>query len=284
MSNLFTDLTGKDRSRPPRVMVFDSGVGGFSVIREIKTLIPESSIIYVCDNAAFPYGLKSEPELLLRVEKVIEKVLFLHTVDIVVIACNTASTIILPNLRQHINQPVVGVVPAIKPAAAHSTTNVIGLLATPGTVSRDYTNQLSKEHASNCKIISIGSSELVEIAEKKLRGQSVDLEVVKQPLQKMFSDEYGGLIDTVVLACTHFPLIKEELIAAAPQKVTWIDSGEAIARRTRFLLEQQQLLTPVQSDSLKHKTIFTAHSKQLDSLIEVLSLQHESEIEVLNIE
>ena len=151
----------------PRILVFDSGVGGLSIVHEIQKKLPFAPLVYASDNAFFPYGTKGEAELIARVDKVLRKIIAAHPIDIIVIACNTASTLTLPHLRNSFTQPVVGVVPAIKPAAAQSKSQVIGLLATPATVARPYTQALIREHAPNAKVISVGSSELVQLAEHK---------------------------------------------------------------------------------------------------------------------
>ncbi len=211
-----------------KVLVFDSGVGGLSVLAEIRRRLPCCEFIYACDNAAFPYGTKEEAELIARVEDVLKALIARVAPDIVVIACNTASTLALPQIRAHFSKPVIGVVPAIKPAARLSASRVIGLLATPATVERPYTRRLIEEFAAGCAVIPVGSSELVTIAEAKLRGEAPDIAAIARIIAPIFADER---VDTLVLACTHFPLLKPELAQAAPRAVQWIDSGEAIARR-----------------------------------------------------
>ena len=139
----------------PRILVFDSGVGGLSVAREIQQRLPLNPLVYASDNAFFPYGTKGETELIARVDVVIGELLLRYPAEILVIACNTASTLTLPHLRSKLNVPIVGVVPAIKPAALMSKTGVIGLLATPATVARPYTHELIREYAANCRVISL---------------------------------------------------------------------------------------------------------------------------------
>jgi glutamate racemase len=222
----------------PRILVFDSGVGGLSIVREIQKKLPFAQLIYASDNAFFPYGTKGEAELITRVDAVFHKIIAAHPVDIIVIACNTASTLTLPHIRRHFPQPVVGVVPAIKPAATKSQSQVIGLLATPATIARPYTHNLIREYAPNAEIISVGSSELVLLAEHKLRGGQVTSEQLKPILQPFFNHPRGYEMDALVLACTHFPLLRDELAAQLPPHVQLIDSGEAIARRVASLLAE----------------------------------------------
>lgn len=214
-----------------RVLVFDSGVGGLSVYQEIHALLPQVQYIYAFDNAAFPYGELAGDVLIQRTHTIVSLLVARHNIDLVVIACNTASTIALPTLREALSIPVVGVVPAIKPAAAISKKKVIGLLATPATVKRAYTHDLVQQFACDCDVLMIGSTRLVEMAEEKLRGQSVslgDLGKILQPWQ--------GKVDSIVLGCTHFPLIKEDIAFAFQSPVHIIDSGEAIAYRVKLLL------------------------------------------------
>lgn len=246
----------------PRILVFDSGVGGLSIVREIQKKLPFAQLIYASDNAFFPYGTKGETELIARVDAVFHKIIAAYPVDIIVIACNTASTLTLPHVRSHFQQPVVGVVPAIKPAASISQSQVIGLLATPATVARPYTHNLIHEHAPNAEIISVGSSELVLLAEHKLRGGQVTPEQLKQILQPFFNHPRGQEMDALVLACTHFPLLRDELAAQFPSKVQLIDSGEAIARRVASLLAEHTF----NEQPPQHWAIFTKASNTVTAL------------------
>lgn len=226
-------------TQPPHVLIFDSGVGGLSVAREVLTAFPHCQLTYASDNAAFPYGSKSPEWLISRVETVIEALLRVNKPDIVVIACNTASTLTLPHLRNRFSTPFVGVVPAIKPAAHISRTKTVGILATPATVSRPYTQQLIADHASDCRVSLHGSTELVYQAERKLFGQMVDKAKIEDELGCLLESPNAAQLDTIVLACTHFPLLKNELQQAAlPRNFQWVDSGEAIARRVGYWLAQ----------------------------------------------
>lgn len=217
-------------------LIFDSGVGGLSVVAELRKRLPLLKMTYVADDDFRPYGNKTEAELQDRLPEVIWT--FVETVqpDIVVIACNTASTTALDDIRAEVDIPVIGVVPAIKPAAAISRTKTIAVLGTPGTVKRKYVDSLIDDFAGGCHVILQGSVNLVDIAEKKLAGEPVDLEWIKTELAPMFSGRHGADIDAVVLACTHFPLLRDELKVSVTQSVHWIDSGEAIARRVEDVL------------------------------------------------
>ncbi|SFD38239.1 glutamate racemase [Pragia fontium] len=218
----------------PTALVFDSGVGGLSVYQEIRQLLPDLSIIYAFDSAGFPYGEKSEQVIAERVVKLVGAICQQHQIDIIVIACNTASVVSLPALRDSFDIPVVGVVPAVKPAASLTRNGIVGLLATKVTVNRPYTHELIAKFAQDCQIKLMGSSRLVELAEEKLHGQPVMAEELKQILSPWLNTPQAP--DTIVLGCTHFPLLKEELAAVLPKETLLVDSGAAVARRVATLL------------------------------------------------
>ncbi|WP_409159819.1 glutamate racemase [Pectobacterium sp. B2J-2] len=218
----------------PTVLVFDSGVGGLSVYDEIRQLLPDLHYIYAFDNKAFPYGEKSQQFIIERVVEIVNAVQLRHQIALVVIACNTASTISLPALRERFTFPVVGVVPAVKPAAKLTRNGVVGLLATRATVQRPYTHELIARFATDCQILSLGSSELVELAEAKLQGETISISELQKILRPWL--RLPEPPDTVVLGCTHFPLLAEDLKAALPDGTRLVDSGAAIARRTAWLI------------------------------------------------
>ncbi|HEK2898957.1 glutamate racemase [Proteus sp. GOKU] len=222
----------------PTVLVFDSGVGGLSVYREIREKLPEAHYIYVFDNEAFPYGEKSQEFIIDRVVRIVSAVAEKHDLATIVIACNTASTVSLPALRAKFTEiPIVGVVPAIKPAAKLTCNGVVGLLATRATVKRPYTHELIERFATDCKVHSLGSAELVELAERKLHGEEVSLDELRKILTPWLKMKEPP--DTVVLGCTHFPLLADELLSVLPDGTRIIDSGAAIARRTAWLVVNQ---------------------------------------------
>jgi len=219
-----------------RVLVFDSGVGGLSVLDAIAVRQHALELDYVADNAWLPYGLKSDAELRARVPALLQRLVEQWRPEAVVVACNTASTIALDAVRAVLTVPVVGVVPPIKPAAALTRTGVIGLLATPATVRRTYTDDLIAQFAADKKVVRHGSAPLVQAAEQKLRGDQPDASALAEALNGLFGAPDGAEIDVVALACTHFPLLTQELAAAAPRAAVWLDSGEAIARRLAHVL------------------------------------------------
>ena len=201
------------------ILFFDSGVGGLSVVAPTRALLPTAPFVYAADSAGFPYGTKTEAEIAARVPALLGRLVERYRPRLVVIACNTASTIALSVVRSALDVPVVGTVPAIKPAAARSKTRVIGVLGTDATVRQPYVDRLSAEFASDCIVIRHGSAALVALAEAKLRGETIDLDDIKAAIAGMFAAPGGDRIDTVVLACTHFPLLDAELTAAAPHPV-----------------------------------------------------------------
>lgn len=224
-------------SLPSPILVFDSGVGGLSIVQALRERRPSLPLVYACDNAAFPYGQKSADWLKKRVLAVISSLIKEIQPCLIVLACNTASTLTLPELRQNLTLPVVGVVPAIKPAALITRSGQIGLLATCGTVSRPYTQKLIDTYADDCQVTQVGSNQLVELAETYLAGGEVadqDLLTILQPLLA------EPRLDTVILGCTHFPLLQTHLARVAKKAGAaswqWIDSGAAIARRVLYLL------------------------------------------------
>lgn len=231
--------------KQPHILVFDSGVGGLSIVEAIKKTNPSCHLTYASDNAQFPYGTKETPQLISRVEQVLTSIQKKISADIIVVACNSASTVVLPKIRSHFVQPIIGVVPAIKPAAKITTNNVIGLLATPGTVNRSYTKELIKDFATSCKVISVGTSELVLLAEKKLQKKIISLDTLTKITEPFRSNNNHPAPDTMVLACTHFPLLKDELMTVLPNVTHWIDSGDAIARRIQFWINELHLIPEV---------------------------------------
>lgn len=220
-----------------RVLVFDSGVGGLSVLDAIAAAGVAVELDFLADSAWLPYGLKPDAEVAARVPELIAAVAADWVPDLVVIACNTASTIALAGVRAALPDiPVVGVVPPIKPAAAATQTGTFAVLATPATIRRPYTLDLIAQFAADKTVIRVGSSELVRVAEAKLRGLPLEQSAIAAAVDQMFQAPQGADIDVVALSCTHFPLLAEELAGAAPRPCQWLDSGAAIARRVRTLL------------------------------------------------
>jgi glutamate racemase len=254
--------------RPPRALVFDSGLGGLSVLHEIGRLRPDVDIVYVADDAGFPYGRLAEGVLIARVETVLARMIPEREPDIVVVACSTASTLALPQLRAAYPQlPFVGVVPAIKPAAQASQSGLISVLATRGTVARDYTHALVRDHAADCEVTLIGSALLASIAEGAMRGKIVEDAEIAREIVPCFVEKDGRRTDCVVLACTHFPLLIDALERLSPWPVAFIDPAPAIARRLASLLGPPPIQTAGRREGV---AIFTSGTAPPPGLQKVL--------------
>jgi glutamate racemase len=220
----------------PRILLFDSGMGGLTVANAVRAAEPHAILLYAADNAAFPYGAWDEDALVKRIVTVVGRLIERTRPDLVVIACNTASTLALAALRERYTVPFVGTVPAIKPAALQTKTGMIGVLATPGTVNREYTRTLIHTYAYHCKVFLHGARRLAEIAEAKLRGHPLDPEELHNEIMPVFRRRDGKTTDVIVLGCTHYPLLLDDIRAVAPWPVTYIDPAPAIARRVSDLL------------------------------------------------
>lgn len=219
------------------VLVFDSGVGGLTVLREMRILLPGHRFVYVADDAAFPYGSWDEGELRAHVVTLFGRLIAEHRPEVAVIACNTASTLVIDDLRKAFpGHPFVGTVPAIKPAAERTTSGLVSVLATPGTVARDYTRALIEAHARGAEVTLVGSSRLAGLAEARLRGQPIDNSAVEREIAPCFVRRDGRRTDVVVLACTHYPFLTDLFERLAPWRVAWIDPAAAIARRVHTVL------------------------------------------------
>jgi glutamate racemase len=223
----------------PTILVFDTGLGGLTVLREIVPVRPDAHYVYVADDAFFPYGHHGEDQIIARVVPLIGQLISAHSPDLVVIACNTASTLVMSHLRSEYKLPFVGTVPAIKPACASSRTKRVSVLGTKGTVKREYTKALIRDFAQGCEVTLVGSGELASLAEAAFSGVEVgDREISAELLPCFVGDgeDHSARTDTIVLACTHYPLLMERLVALAPWPVDWIDPAPAIARRVADLL------------------------------------------------
>jgi glutamate racemase len=220
------------------ILFFDSGVGGLSIVGPARAALPYAPFVYAADSAGFPYGTKSEAEIAARVPVLLGRLAERYRPRLIVIACNTASTIALPVVRAALDLPVVGTVPAIKPAAELSVTRTIGVLGTEATVRQAYVDDLAAKFAGDCTVLRYGSAALVEMAEAKLHGRAVTSERYAAVLDGLFSQAGGERIDVIVNACTHFPLVEAELAAASPG-VRFVDGGPGIARRIVYLMQGQ---------------------------------------------
>ena len=223
------------------ILLFDSGVGGLTVLAELRKLLPQAPVIYAADTAGLPYGEKTEAEVAARVAGLLGRLSERYAPRLITIACNTASTIALGMVRDVLKVPIVGTVPAIKPAAALTRTGVIGLLGTAATIRQGYVDRLEAEFGNGHRLIRHAAPELVAAAEQVLRGEEPDPAVFAAAAAGLRSQPGGEDIDTVVLACTHFPLIEEQLRTALGTDVQFVHGAEGIARRVEFLTRGQPM-------------------------------------------
>ncbi|MBV8850782.1 MAG: glutamate racemase [Methylobacteriaceae bacterium] len=254
-------------TQAPKILIFDSGLGGLTVYREIARLRPEARYTYLADDAAFPYGALSETGLVARVQAVLAAAIAEHAPDIVVIACNTASTLVLPPLRSaYPALPFVGTVPAVKPAAERSRSQMISVLATPGTVARDYTRTLIATHAGHCRVTLVGSQMLASLAEAEMKGEAIDPTAIAREIARCFVNEDGARTDTIVLACTHYPLLQDHFDRLAAWPVEWIDPAPAIARRVDAVLSEKFVSGAESQNTQPGRALFTSGRRPPGSL------------------
>ncbi len=247
------------------LIMFDSGVGGLSVLAEVRRTCPDVPVIYCADNAGLPYGTKTEAEVAARVCGLLGRLAERYHPRLICIACNTASTIALAMVRDVLNVPIVGTVPAIKPAAEQTRSGTIGLLGTAATIRQGYVDRLEAEFAQGKHLLRAAAPELVGAAEAKLRGEAVDPAVYQRAAASLRDQPGGAEIDTVVLACTHFPLVDEELAAAFGASVRFVHGAQGIARRVAHLLDGQ----PVQRRE-PDLALFTREGAELAALAPAL--------------
>ena len=263
-----------DESAP--ILLFDSGVGGLSVLAELRRVLPDAPVVYAADNGGLPYGTKTEAEVAARVCGLLGRMSERLRPRLICIACNTASTIALTMVRDVLNVPIVGTVPAIKPAAEQTRSGVIGLLGTAATIRQPYVDRLAAEFAADKHLLRFAAGELVGAAEAKLRGQSVDPAVYSRAAAGLRDQPGGDSIDTVVLACTHFPLVQDELAAAFGPGVRFVDGAAGIARRIAYLTKGQPFRR-VQPDF----ALFTKAESGLSDLLPALQSHGLERIEIL---
>ncbi|MDD9909836.1 MAG: glutamate racemase [Ahrensia sp.] len=228
------------------VLIYDSGIGGLSVLREARILMPEFKFVYVADGAVFPIGGWEEEALVAHLLGLFDDLVARHNPQMIIIACNTASTIILPHLRERFDMPVVGTVPAIKLAAEVTASRQISVLATPGTVQRDYTRSLIAEFASQVNVRLVGAEDLARLAEDFMLSGQIDTKAVNKEIRDCFVDRLGARTDVVVLACTHYPFLTNVFRRLAPWPVDWLNPAEAIARHAQSRLPQGGAVKDVQ--------------------------------------
>jgi glutamate racemase len=251
----------------PTILIFDSGLGGLTVHREIAAVRPDAHLIYAADDAAFPYGPVEAAKLVSRVTAVMGALIGSYKPDLAVIACNTASTIALPELRKRFALPFVGTVPAIKPACAASASKRVSVLGTEATVNREYTRALIQQFANGVDVTLVGSARLATFAEAELRGMPVEDDAIAGEIAACFIDTGGQRTDTVVLACTHYPLLRHRFEHAQPWPVTYLDPAPAIARRVSQLLGPAKAASGSPRTAQMVTTLGQAPSRELEKAL-----------------
>jgi glutamate racemase len=266
--------------QPPKVLIFDSGLGGLTVLTEVMRQRPDTQCLYAADDAGFPYGRLSGAVLVARVGAVMSHLIADYAPDAVVVACNTASTLVLPHLRAaYPHLPFIGTVPAVKPAAARSRSKLISVLATPGTVARDYTHDLVRTYAAHCDVTLVGSTKLASLAETFMKGRSVSDAAILTEIAPSFVEKDGRRTDCIVLACTHYPLLLRQFERLAPWPVAWIDPAEAIARRLDHVLRENLRRWPSPDPtSAPHAALFTSGAAPSEALATALGTRGLGEI------
>ncbi|MFD1094195.1 glutamate racemase [Salegentibacter chungangensis] len=241
--------------------IFDSGVGGTSIWKEIHELLPNEKTIYLADSRNAPYGKRPVEEIIALSRKNTNKLIEMGC-KMVVVACNTATTNAITELRKSYTIPFIGIEPAIKPAALKSRTKAIGILATKGTLSSALFSQTSELYAKNINIIEVEGNGLVELIESGRRDSPETYALLREILQPMLENK----IDYLVLGCSHYPYLLPVLRDILPKDVQIIDSGEAVARQTKAILTEKELLNP--SANNQQAEFFTnTDPKVLSSLI-----------------
>jgi len=253
--------------RSPGILVFDSGVGGLTVFREIARTRPDARLIYAADDALFPYGKVPEEMLIARVVALMEQLIAAHSPDLIVVACNTASVQVLPALRGRFHLPFIGTVPAIKPACAASQSKRVSVLGTEATVAREYTHALIRNFGHGCDLTLVGSARLAALAEAALSGEPVDDAAIRAEIEPCFVTDGTERTDTIVLACTHYPLLLDRFERLAPWPVRWIDPAPAIARRVVELVGPASDAPP----PAQPKALFTSGRKPSRDLVAALA-------------
>ncbi|MBW3098085.1 glutamate racemase [Pseudohoeflea coraliihabitans] len=242
------------------ILIFDSGIGGLGVLREARVLMPTRRFVYAVDDAAFPYGPWEENALKAHLIALFGRLIEAHRPEISVIACNTASTLVIDALRQaYPGETFVGTVPAIKPAAERTRSGLVSVLATPGTVRRQYTRDLIRDYGGQVHVRLVGSQTLAGLAETYMRSGHVDEAAVHREIEPCFVEQDGRRTDIVVLACTHYPFLANRMRKTAPWPVDWIDPAEAIARRALAVSQQtpEPVLAPADNERIFDRAVFT---------------------------
>ncbi len=259
--------------RAPRLLFIDSGLGGLTVLRAAHAAVPEAHVRFIADDAGFPYGSKSDTGLIARLLLLIKPAVHEFEPDCIVLACNTASTVALQALRESFVLPIVGTVPAVKPAAALTRSGLVSVLATPATVARVYTRGLIEQFGAGARFTLAAAPSLAALAEAYAAGESVDGSAIEREISPAFVQD-DGRTDVVVLGCTHYPLLLDKLEELAPWPVLWLDPAPAIARRIANVLAEAGHIVGVGARQGAGEIVFTSGRRPSQALLRLLESHH----------
>ncbi len=260
--------------RAPRLLFIDSGLGGLTVLRAACAAVPEAHVRFIADDAGFPYGSKSDAELIARLLSLMEPAVREFEPDCIVLACNTASTVALQALRASFPAPIVGTVPAVKPAAALTRSGLVSVLATPATVARVYTRALIERFGAGARFTLAAAPSLAAMAEAHAAGENVGAEAIACEIAPAFVEDGGARTDVVVLGCTHYPLLLDKLEELAPWPVLWLDPAPAIARRIANMLAEAGHIVGVGARRGAGEIVFTSGRPPSQALLRLLQAHH----------
>ena len=233
---------------PHHVLAFDSGIGGLGIVRALRAQAPATRVDYLADTAVFPYGEQEDRFLISRIVTLIGEAIARHHPQVVIVACNTASTLALSALRAaYPTTPFVGCVPPIRWAARQTRTGVIGLLATRATIRRPYLTELHAQYAPGCTLLTHAAPLRAGYAEQLFRGEAVPDLLIEQEIRGLFDKPASTQLDAIGLGCTHYTFVLDRLRALTPPDIAWLDPADAVARHACTMLQTLPASAQVQA-------------------------------------
>ncbi|MCE2577474.1 glutamate racemase [Gluconacetobacter entanii] len=248
-----------------RILAFDSGIGGLGIVRCLRQDIPGACIDYLADTAVFPYGEQADDFLVARIVTLVGQAIARLRPDLVVIACNTASTLALGELRARHDVPFVGCVPPIKWAADLTQSRTIGLLATRATLTRSYLHDLRNRFAPDCTLVTYGARNLADLSELAFRGQQIPDQAISAEMAGLFSQPGGDAIDVVGLGCTHYTFLLDHFRRLGRPGLNWIDPAQAVSRQAARLAHRIGNITAKQQET--GQAFFTALPEDIGAVL-----------------
>ncbi|WP_198014593.1 glutamate racemase [Methylobacter marinus] len=251
--------------------VFDSGIGGVSVLKHIRQLLPHEDLIYSADSRHAPFGNKS-PEFIRERSHALTRFLIGQGTKAIVVACNTATAGAITSLREHFSLPIIGMEPAVKPAAAASKSGVIGVLATIGTLKSSQFVALLESYGRNVQVVTQACHGLVECVE---RGE-FDSDATRALIARYLQPLLAAGADTIVLGCTHYPFLRQAIVRQLPPAITLIDTGEAVARQVQKRLQEAGLLNDAAREPKNSFWINRATDAEFEQTLKVIAMLWDS--------